>query len=203
VSGYPIVLDGASISALIVGGGAVATRRAIALLDAGAHVHVVAPTVKRELADRLNGDGKLRITNARYDAELIGDAWMVIAATDDADVNEQVAFEAAGLDCFVSRVDDPDTGMFVTPAVHRAGDVVVAVSAGGVPAAAARLRDAIAETVDARIASAVRELVELRSEMLAHGHRDRWREASAALIGDDFVSSVRGGSFAARIAEWR
>jgi uroporphyrin-III C-methyltransferase/precorrin-2 dehydrogenase/sirohydrochlorin ferrochelatase len=49
MSGYPIVLDGASISALVVGGGAVATRRALALLDAGALVHVVAPAVRPEL----------------------------------------------------------------------------------------------------------------------------------------------------------
>jgi siroheme synthase-like protein len=203
VSGYPIVLDGASISALVVGGGTVATRRALGLLDAGAFVHVVAPTVMPELSDRLNSHGRLRITHARYDATLIGDAWIVIAATDDAGVNETVALDAARMHRFVSRADDSDASMFVTPAVHRAGEVVIAVSAGGVPAAASRLRDAIAETVDDRMASAVRELAALRADLLARGHRDRWRDASAALIGADFVSNVRGGSFAARIAEWR
>ena len=46
MSAYPLILDGTAIDALVVGGGAVATRKTLALLDAGASVRVVAPTVR-------------------------------------------------------------------------------------------------------------------------------------------------------------
>ena len=49
MSAYPIMLDGARIYALVVGGGAVATRKVRALLDSGAHVHVVAPDVSADI----------------------------------------------------------------------------------------------------------------------------------------------------------
>lgn len=203
MSGYPIVLEGSAISALIVGGGAVAARKARALLDAGASVHVVAPAVVPELDALASDRPSLRITRERYAATHIAGATLVIAATDDASLNAEIARDARETGTLVNVADAPDLGTFVTPAVHRAGDVIVAVSAGRVPAAAARIRDQVGEALDGRYASTVRELASLRRALLDAGDRAAWQRASAALVGEDFCEQVESGELAKRVAAWR
>jgi siroheme synthase-like protein len=203
MSAYPIVLEGAAISALIVGGGRVAARKARSLVDAGARVHVVAPVVDAELEALETPDAHLQITRARYAPQHVLGVTLVIAATDDPSVNAAVAAEAHAAGCLVNVVDRPELGDFITPAVHRRGDLVVAVAAGGVPNAAARIRDSIGRTIDGRYAAAVRDLAALRSTLIAAGNRDRWSAAAAALVDDDFCARVESGEFAAGIAEWR
>jgi precorrin-2 dehydrogenase/sirohydrochlorin ferrochelatase len=203
VSAYPIVLEGSAVSAVIVGGGPVALRKATALLNAGARVHVVAPEVVPELESLADERSDLRVTVALYETSHLIGATLVIAATNDIALNAAVARDAAEKGKLVNVVNAPELGSFVTPAVHRAGDVIVAVSAGRVPAAAARIRDAIAESIDGRYGDAVRELASLRRSLIDAGQRDRWRDASAALIGDDFTERVESGEITARAGAWR
>jgi precorrin-2 dehydrogenase/sirohydrochlorin ferrochelatase len=203
MSGYPIVLEGAAISALIVGGGRVAARKAQALVDAGARVHVVAPVVNDDIEQLATASDTLQITRTRYAPENLRAVTLVIAATNDPAVNAAAAADARSAGCLVNIVDRPELGDFITPAVHRRGDLVVAVTAGGVPNAAARIRDSIGRTIDGRYAAAVHDLAALRSTLIAAGRRDRWSEAAAALVGADFCARVESGEFAAGIAEWR
>lgn len=203
MSAYPIVLDGTAVIALVVGGGQVAARKVRSLVDAGARVHVVAPVVAEEIEQLATTRLELRITRASYSRDHLRDATLVIAATDDPTVNAMVAADARAAGRLVNVVNHPELGDFITPAVHRCGDLVIAVSAGGVPTAAARIRDSIAQTIDARYATAVQELGALRRDLIASGDRVRWAEAAAALMGEDFCERVESGDFNAGIAEWR
>ena len=203
MSAYPIALEGTAISALVVGGGRVAERKARALVEAGAQVHVVAPLVSDQIQSIAATCDRLRITRERYAREHIDGATLVIAATDDPAVNALVRADARAAGRLVNVVDAPDTGDFISPAVHRCGDIVVAVSAGGVPQAAARIRDSIARTIDARYAGAIGDLAELRRALIARGDRDRWGTAAAALLGDDFCERVESGELAAGLEQWR
>jgi siroheme synthase-like protein len=202
MSAYPLMLDGDTLSAVIVGGGSVATRKAVALVRTGARVHVVAPACSPEM-EILAANDLVDLSRETYSSSHIGDALLVIAATDDAATNSLVAADARNLGRLVNVVSAPHEGNCITPAVHAAGDVVVAVSAGGVPAAAARIRDAIAQILDARYADAIHELSVLRRRLIDSGHRERWSAAADALIGDDFCSAVESGLFVERAAEWR
>jgi precorrin-2 dehydrogenase / sirohydrochlorin ferrochelatase len=203
VSAYPIVLDGAGISALVVGGGRVAERKIRSLLDAGARIHVVAPLVTAEIESLATQSDALRVTRSTYSRNHIKGVTLVIAATDDPEVNATIASEARAAGLLVNVADRPELGDFITPAVHRSGEVVLAVSAGGVPNAAARIRDSIGRVVDGRYAAAVQELAALRRALIASGNRERWAEAAAALVGEDFCERVESGNFGAGIAEWR
>jgi len=203
MSAYPLVLEGTALSAVIAGGGRVATRKAIALLDAGARVRVIAPAVTPLLEQTLAQNQNLGITRATFAPGHIGDALLVVAATDDAEANALIAAQARALGRLVTVVDAPDLGNCITPAVHRSGDITLAVTTGGVPVAAARIRDRLGGLLDARYASAVRELARLRGELLHHGQRERWSAASSTLVGDDFCEHVESGHFPARLAEWR
>ncbi len=203
MSAYPLTLEGASISALVVGGGRVATRKALSLVGAGARVRVIAKTVTEALERAAADNDRLTLTRAAYSASQIGDATLVVAATDDAALNATIARDARAKGRLANVVDAPNEGNCTTPAVLRSGGVVVSVNAGGVPAAAKRIRDSLATRFDARYASAVEHLASLRRSLIDGGRRERWLEASAALVGDDFCDQVESGRFAERVAQWR
>ena len=200
MSDFPIALHGERVSAVVFGGGAVGTRKALALVDAGASVTVVAPMINPELedAERLR---KLIIVRGSYRSEQLERATLVIAATDSREVNAQIAIDANARGKLVNITDYPDEGNFHTMALHRSGDVTIAVSSGGVPGAAARIRDAIAERFDGRYERAVSALRGLRSRLIARGD-DRWSAAAPELIGDDFCNSVEDGSFTEKVDSW-
>lgn len=201
--GLPLVLDGSTVRALVVGGGAVATRKATALREGGASVRVRAPAVSRELASQSEHDEHLLIERQAYDLAAIGDATLVIAATDDPVVNARVAEDARRAGRLTVVADEPALGNCVMPAVHRSGELVVAVASGGVPGASARVRDALARRLDGRYATAIRELARLRQRLLRESDRTRWRAAARALIADDFCESVETGAFEERLTQWR
>jgi len=202
VSAFPIMLDGTSISALVVGGGSVGLRRAQSLADAGARVRVVAPNSDPRLDELQRENPRVCLTRAEYDAAQLSDVNFVVAATDRPEVNAVVAADARAKGLIVNVADAPDLGTCTIPAVHRAGDVVVAISAGGVPSAAMRVRDEIARIIDERHGRAVAALLDLRRTLLDRGERARWREASEELVGSDFLADVSSGRFAERLGQW-
>ena len=198
------MLDGRRINALVVGGGAVATRKVRALLDSGARVHVVAPEVSADIDTWCGTDGEaVRVTRGSYAPEHVALATLVIAATDNPELNASVADDARAAGKLVNVSDAPELGDFATPAVHRSGDVVIAVGTGGVPKAAARIRDAIAASFSDDYGIAIEALSRLRRELLDRGERDAWRAASAELIAASFCEDVEAGTLAARIDAWR
>ncbi len=203
MSGYPLVIEGTALSAVVAGGGRVATRKVLALLEAGARVHVVAPVVTPTLEQAVARHPDLLITLATFEPRHIGDALLVVVATSDPEANALIAAQARALGRLVNVASAPDQGNCITPAVHRSGDITVAVTTGRVPTAAARIRDRVGRLLNEQYAAAVSELTRLRSELLQRGDRERWSTASAMLVGDEFCEHVESGHFAARLAEWR
>ena len=199
----PVVLAGACFEALVVGAGRVAARRVHTLLEAGVNVRVLAPTVAPDLTELAARDDRLTITRAVYVSSEIGSAHLVVAATDDASLNARIAEDARSLRRLVNVVDAPELGNFVIPAVHRSHDLVIAVSAGGLPRVASTLRDRIAARFDDRYGAALRQLSQMRRRLLDAGDRKRWQSASEALVGEDFCEVIERGDFAERMRAWR
>jgi uroporphyrin-III C-methyltransferase/precorrin-2 dehydrogenase/sirohydrochlorin ferrochelatase len=121
----------------------VATRRVHALLEAGAAVDVVAPVVTTEL-EELSVPARRRPFR-RTD---VPGAWLVIACTDDPQVNASVAEEAERQRVFCIRADDASGGSARTPAVLHKDGLTVAITGGDDPRRAVRLRDAISLALD-------------------------------------------------------
>jgi precorrin-2 dehydrogenase / sirohydrochlorin ferrochelatase len=203
VSGYPIVLDGGAIAAVVVGGGRVAERKVRALLAAGARVRLVAPGISAALRELARSTPRCTLIERAYESGDLAGATLAFAATDQRDVNARIAGDAHSEGVLVNIADDGARGDFVTPALHKSGDLLIAVSAGGVPPAAARIRDAIAERFDERYANALEQLAGLRSAMLESGNREGWRRAVDALLSDGFCESVESGKIIEEMAGWR
>lgn len=189
--GYPLLLDVSSRLILIVGGGAVAVRKAQGLLAAGArHVRCVSP----EFDTRMPGEIE-RIAEY-FDESHLNGASLVFAATNSPDVNRQVVAAAQKRGLLVNRADGDDDrpGDFTVPAVHRHQAVNIAVWAGGSPALAAKIRDELAKQLDPALLQMAQAMEILRPLMKEKMPPDRRREAFRELAGAQAISilSQRG-----------
>lgn len=202
MSGFPILVEGAGLRAFVVGGGSVAARKATALADSGAVVRVVALGAGAAIR-ALAGAGRVSLEERAYRTGDIGDAELVVAATDDRAVNARVSADARQASRLVNVVDAPDDGSFSTMATHRSGQLVVGVGTGGVPGAATQIRDAIALRFDDRYARALETLSTVRRDLLDGGRGEEWRARSREITDTAFCDLVEQGALDARVATWR
>lgn len=145
---YPLFADLTRRPVLVVGGGAVGERKAEALVAAGARVTVGAPWITGALARRVR-QGDMRHRQGLFEASWLDGAWLVIAATDDRDLNRRVAKAATARGIWVNVVDDPELSSFQVPAVvHRPPLAVAISSAGTAPALARHVRERIELILD-------------------------------------------------------
>ncbi len=199
----PIALNAERITALVVGGGVVGTRRALALLEAGASVTVIGSALSPELPRAAAENERLSLQMREYAQGDIKPATIVFAATDSREVNARIASDAVEAGCLVSIADDPEAGNFHMMAAHRTGEVTIGVSAGGVPAAAVRIRDMLATRLMRGYGEAVGRLAAVRRQLIESDRREEWRRISSEAIGERFCETVEKGELDARIAECR
>lgn len=140
---YPLSLDLRGRRVVVVGGGPVAARRASALADAGARVEVIAPFVCEDLRD-----ARVELHVRDYAPGDLAGAWLVHTATGEASVDAAVAADAEAQGTWCVRADDAAASAAWTPAVVRRDAVTVAVTAGGDPTRAVRIRNAIGAALD-------------------------------------------------------
>jgi len=135
---------------LVVGGGEIATRKASMLQRAGANVRVVAPEISTAMDELLqvNPDSE-RLTRAYQAADLDG-VLLVIAATDNDQLNELVSNEASARNIPVNVVDNPPLCTFILPSIVDRSPIVMAVSSGGQsPVLARMIRAKLESTIPA------------------------------------------------------
>ncbi|MDG4796025.1 uroporphyrinogen-III C-methyltransferase [Micromonospora sp. WMMD1082] len=160
VNPYPLGLRLAGLRVVVVGGGAVATRRVPALLDAGADVLLVAPELTPAL--RAHADAaRLHWVPRRFVADDLDGAWLVHVAVDDPTAAAEVSAAAVARRIFCVRADDRHAATAWTPAVTRYGPVTVAVHGGGDPRRAMTVRDALRTLLRARAAPLLADPVDL------------------------------------------
>lgn len=134
---YPINIDLHGRSVVVVGGGKVAARKTKRLLAAGARLTVVAPVLAPALAE-LAEQGALRYLEREYRHGDLAGALLAFAATDNPQLNRDVAAEAKERGILSDVVDAPAQGAFTTPAVLEQGDLMITVSTGGASPALSR-----------------------------------------------------------------
>jgi precorrin-2 dehydrogenase/sirohydrochlorin ferrochelatase len=130
---------------LVVGGGEVALEKVEGLLTCGAAVTLVAPQAGVALAG-LAAEGSIAWERRHYEAADLEGCFLVIAATDDTEVNIAVHADAEARAMLVNVVDVPPLCNFILPAIVRSGPLAIAIStAGASPALAKRMKREIAE----------------------------------------------------------
>jgi precorrin-2 dehydrogenase/sirohydrochlorin ferrochelatase len=145
-----------------VGGGAVAERKVLALLRAGAKVTVVSPTLTVGLTRKVRSGELVHRARGYRKGDLRG-VFLVIAATSDEAVNRRVHGEAP---CLVNIVDRPEYGNFIVPSSLRRGPLTLAVSTSGrSPALARSIRQELEALYGEEFRSLLRCLEVVRREV--------------------------------------
>ncbi|MBS3887341.1 MAG: bifunctional precorrin-2 dehydrogenase/sirohydrochlorin ferrochelatase [Dethiobacter sp.] len=195
---YPVFLALQGKLCLVVGGGDVAARKVASLLECGAAVRVVSPTLLPEL-ETLTEQGQIAADRRPYAPNDIGGASLVIAATNQPAVNRLVALHCQQRKIPVNVVDAPELCDFLVPATIRRGPLTIAVSTGGtLPAMARKIRRKLEEDFDQNYGLLLAALGFARSRVLEEivdsGRRKR---IFCVLAAADLLSVVEAEGVAA------
>src|SRR5512134_1783550 len=142
----PIFLKLKGEPCAVIGGGGIAARKVALLLDAGARVTVTAPQLCAPLAE-LAQQGRIEHRPTAFGRAVLAGVVLVIAATDQREVNAEVSRLARDQRILVNVVDDPELCSFILPAIVDRSPVVIAVSTGGASPVLARLLRARVESL--------------------------------------------------------
>jgi precorrin-2 dehydrogenase/sirohydrochlorin ferrochelatase len=163
---YPIFLELGGRRVVVIGGGTVAVRKAKSLLEAGARLIVVADEPSEALTGVCAQRGA-ELIRAKYSKQYIAEAVLVVAATNDARVNEQVYRDCQALEILCNVVDDPEHCDFFVPAVVKRGDLQIAIGTGGYsPAYAGHLRQKLETIITDEHGRFLAELERVRKEIV-------------------------------------
>jgi len=164
---FPLFADLRNRRVLVVGGGVVALRKIAALKSAGARVIVGAPELVVELRQLLKKN-EIEYVHGKFQEHWLNDVWLVVAATDDVEVNRQIASAAEVRRLFVNVVDDAELSSYQVPSVIERGPLQIAISsAGAAPMLARHIREKLETQFD--------ESYGLLTSLLAQ-HRERIRQ---------------------------
>lgn len=158
---YPAMLNLKGKRCAVIGGGKVALRKTRTLVAAGANVTVIAPAADENLT-ALAADGKIKLVLRGYENGDVSDCFLVVAATDSAALNRQIAAEAP---CLVNVVTEPELGNFSVPAQSTSGRLNFTAFGGGLPAYTALLARDIARTYGDDFAEFADFLHEVRTRL--------------------------------------
>ena len=142
----PIFYDLSVCPCLVVGAGEIAARKVRQLRKAEASVIVVAPEICKELKD-LAESKEINYISEKFSEELLGEKMLVIAATNDEEVNKKVSELAKAQNIPVNVVDNPDLCSFIMPSIVDRDPVQIAISTGGASPVLARLLRARLESL--------------------------------------------------------
>jgi precorrin-2 dehydrogenase/sirohydrochlorin ferrochelatase len=193
---YPLMLHLNGRSCLVVGGGKVAARKVEGLLQAGALVTVISPTLCSALHAHIDS---ITFRQQLYTSELLGELrpLLVFAATDDAAVNARIVADARAQNMLVNGADDE--GDFMNMAVVRRGNITIGISTGGAsPALAAHLRERLEAVIGEEYAVLAQWLGEARAQIRERIASQSQRAALwQAVIDSDVLDQLRNGNIEA------
>lgn len=189
---YPVCLNIRGKRCVVVGGGDVAERKAEKLVDGGAEVILVSRRLT-PLLIRMKREGKISHIEDDYQETHLGDAFLVIGATDRDDVNERIARDARGRGILANIVDDPDSCDFILPALLERGDLVVAVSTSGKsPALARKVRDQMESCIGPEYETLTGIMGRLREMVTAKGlSGEENKKLFEAIVDSDIARHIR------------
>lgn len=137
---YPVFLNLKGRSTLIVGGGPVAERKIKNLLSANSQITLVSPQVTDKIQQWID-KGLVTHLNRKFQDDDINKAFLIVAATSDNKLNQQIAQQADNKNILINVVDNPTLSSYISPSIVDRSPVTIAISTGGAsPVLARQLR---------------------------------------------------------------
>lgn len=191
---YPVCLNITGKLCVVVGGGDVAERKVNGLLIEKARVRVISPEVTTRLAE-LTARRECEWRQKAYATGDLDGAFLVFAATDSSDVQQQIFRDADSQGVLVNVIDSPEQCSFQVPATVQRGDLTLAVStAGKSPAVAAMVRRHLDDQYGWEYAQLLQLMGELRGKVIAVGDTSAERKILFQnILHDDIIEWIRAG----------
>ncbi len=163
---YPIFLELNGRRVVVIGGGAVAARKAQVLLAAGARLVVVAERID-EMLTVLCRDKTAEIIKSKYSKNYLAEAVLVVAATNNNQLNKQIYRDCQELEVLCNVVDVPELCDFFVPAVVKRGDLQIAIGTEGqCPAYTGHLRKKLEGIFTEKHGEFLAELETIRKQII-------------------------------------
>lgn len=124
------MLDIENRNCLVIGGGKVAYRKTLSLLECGGRVKVLSKNISDEFKNLIN-KGEIEYIEDKYNLKYIDNVYIVYAATDNRSINNIIYEDCNRNNILVNVVDEPDICNFIVPAKVQRGDLTIAVSTNG------------------------------------------------------------------------
>lgn len=190
----PIFLNIQKRACLVVGGGSIALRKVTLLLQAGADVQVVSPLLHHEL-NMLSQQQKITYYPQAFESSCLKDCVLVIAATNDRQVNRKVSESAKARNIPVNVVDDPDLCTFIMPSIVDRSPLMIAISSGGrSPVLARLLRARLEMLIPHAYARLAAYAAKFRQQVKHHfTHVDKRRRFWEKVLQGKFAEMVLAG----------
>ncbi|MBF0551789.1 MAG: bifunctional precorrin-2 dehydrogenase/sirohydrochlorin ferrochelatase [Deltaproteobacteria bacterium] len=191
---YPMFLDLKGRRCLVVGGGQVAQRKVITLVECGAEVILIAPEVTDVLKDYVTG-GRITHRIGNFTPSSLENTFMVIGATNDPTMNSRIAKEAAARGILHNIVDQPEDCSFILPSILARGDLTLAVStAGRSPALAKKIRRQLEDQIGEEYGRFLEIMGLVRKRLLQENRPSAENKILfETLVESDLLSQCRNG----------
>ena len=195
---YPIFLKVENRTCLVVGGGEVGARKVKTLLSCGASVAVVSPELVEWLEEKVQEDVVTLVGKAYEENQLEG-CFLVVAATDDLELNRRIAGDAERRGLLCNVVDYPQEGNFILPALIQRGALAVAISTSGKsPALAHQIREDLEQRFGVEYADFLEIMGAVRNRLLRESPDSRAnKEKFDGLVKSELLELVRRRDVAA------
>lgn len=187
---YPLFLNLLNKRTVVIGGGRVAERKIAPLLKAGAEVTVISPEITKKI-ERMKQQKIIQHRSRPYRKGDLRGAFLVIAATDSTDVNEQVSRDAP---CLVNIVDTPHLCNFIVPSTMMRGPLNIAVSTSGIsPALSRSIRKELQTLYGSEFSKYLQSLRKIRQDAMKMIHERKKRtEFLKCIASEEMIRRVRG-----------
>lgn len=191
---YPVCLDLRDRPCLVIGGGTVAERKTLSLLEAGAEVTIVSPSLTSKLQE-LSRSGKITYRQKNFVENDLSNEFLVISATDSPDVNTLAAQACKRKQILVNIAVPPDESSFIVPSVVERGDLLIAVSTSGIsPALAKKIRLELESRYGAEYALFLEKLAKVREQVLEKVTDERKRRMIfQEIVDSDVINLLQQG----------
>ncbi len=191
---YPAYLDLRGRTCLIIGGGAVAERKALALLEAGADVTIISPTLSSRLQE-LSATGRIAHRQKKFDEKDLSGEFLVIAAASSPEINIRAARACKERQVLVNVVVPPEESTFIVPSVVERGDLLIAVSTSGIsPGLSKKIRQELETLYGPEYKLFLEKLAAIRQLVLTKiGDEQQRRRIFRAIIDSDVIELLRQG----------
>jgi precorrin-2 dehydrogenase/sirohydrochlorin ferrochelatase len=189
---YPVYLNVRELPCVVVGGGPVAERKTLSLLEAGANVTVVSPALTAKLQE-LSGSGKIRYLRKPFEEKDLSGAFVVVAATDSPEINSAVGRLCRGKNILVNVAAPPEESSFIVPSVVERGDLVIAVSTGGAsPSLSRKVRQELEGKFGPEYEVFLKRLAVVRKRLIEEvPDETRRRLALQAIVESDIIDLLK------------